>query len=49
MYGKVKTIYDTGQQIYNTYRQALPIAEGAMNVAADVGRSAPLFAALVGL
>ena len=47
--GNAKTDYETGRQVYNAYQQALPKAEGAMTVAANVGRSAPLFAALAGL
>ena len=45
--GKAKAEYDTGKQVYNTYRRMLPIAEEAMAVGANVGRTmAPLALAL---
>ena len=43
--GRAKSLYDVGRQVYNTYQQALSIAEEAMVVGGNVGRTmAPLLA-----
>ncbi len=47
--GKAKAVYDTGRQVYNTYQQMLPIAEEAVTVGANVGRTMAPFAALAAL